>query len=201
MIAQRLLHALVLCVSPLTAVAASGLVPPEADVLWPRWHARIAVQGAQISARSLSSLVEGGSAPLGLQGAALLGDYHFAQPGFGVFRASGGLLMGAQGGAPLLSAPIGPRLGVSVLRGDVQAPLPGGYASESADAVPYLGVGFASGPWNGALSVNADLGLVAGQPSAALGVGRALFGNQGMERALREMRIAPLLQLGIRYAF
>lgn len=198
---SRLLHALILWASPLVAAAATGLVPPEPDVLWPRWHARIAVQAGQTTAHSLSSLVDGRSTPLGLQGAALLGDYHFAQPWFGVFRASGGLLIGAQGGAPLLSAPIGPRLGVSVLRGEALAPLQFGSASENSDTVPYVGLGFASSPWKGALSVTADLGLVAGQPSAAGDVGRALFGNQGMERALREMRIAPLLQLGVRYAF
>jgi hypothetical protein len=201
MVAQRLLHALTLSVLPLTAMAGNGLVPPAADTLWPRWHARIAVQGAQTSTHSISSLAEGRSSLLGLQGGALLGDYHFAQRWFGVFRASGGLLMGVHGGAPVLSADIGTRLGLTVLRGESQAPLPGAYASDSTDTVPYLGVGFSSDLWKNALSVTADLGLVASQPSAALGVGRALFGNQGMERAMREMRIAPLLQLGVRYAF
>jgi hypothetical protein len=199
--AQRLVQALILGVSPLTVLAGTGLVPPAADALWPRWHARIAVQGAQTASRSLSTLVEGASNPVGLQGGALLGDYHFARPWFGVFRASGGLLVGAQGGAPLLSADLGPRLGLSVLRGDSPAPVPGLYAGDSTETVPYLGVGFSSDLWKSALSVRADLGVVAAQPSAALGVGRALFGNQGVERAMREMRIAPLLQLGIRYAF
>jgi hypothetical protein len=51
------------------------------------------------------------------------------------------------------------------------------------------------------LSLNADLGLVAGRPEAAAGLGRALFGNQGMERSLRELRLAPVMQLGVRYSF
>jgi hypothetical protein len=32
-------------------------------------------------------------------------------------------------------------------------------------------------------------------------VSRAVFGNQAMDNALRELRLSPLLQLGVRYAF
>jgi hypothetical protein len=30
---------------------------------------------------------------------------------------------------------------------------------------------------------------------------RALFGNQGSDYSLREMRLSPVLQLGLRYTF
>ena len=40
--------------------------------------------------------------------------------------------------------------------------------------------------------------LVAG---ATGGVGRAVFGNQGMEGALRDLRLSPVLQLGVSYTF
>ena len=32
-------------------------------------------------------------------------------------------------------------------------------------------------------------------------LGQALLGNQGMERALRDLRLAPVFQLGVRYTF
>jgi hypothetical protein len=51
------------------------------------------------------------------------------------------------------------------------------------------------------LSITADLGWVAERPGAAGQVGRALFGNQGMDSALRDLRVSPVLQLGMRYTF
>jgi hypothetical protein len=97
--------------------------------------------------------------------AALLGDYVFAAPRFGSFRASGGIVLGH-----------------------------GGWGNEAAWGQPYLGLGFTSITLLEGLSVTADLGWVSEQP-------RALFGNQGTQAALREMRIAPVMQLGLKYAF
>jgi hypothetical protein len=70
----------------------------------------------------------------------------------------------------------------------------GGWGSEAAASQPYLGLGFTSLTLLDGLSITADLGWVSEQP-------RALFGNQGAQAALREMRIAPVMQLGLRYAF
>jgi hypothetical protein len=49
--------------------------------------------------------------------------------------------------------------------------------------------------------LSAELGLVAERPSAVGGFGRALLGTQEMDLAVREMRLAPVLQFGLRYAF
>jgi len=46
------------------------------------------------------------------------------------------------------------------------------------------------------LEAGDHLGQGPGEPQA-----RALFGDQGTRQALREMRIAPVMQLGLRYAF
>jgi hypothetical protein len=68
--------------------------------------------------------------------------------------------------------------------------------NEASSSVPYLGLGFSSLTLASGLSLNADLGWI-----AEGSLGRALFGSQGSQAALREMRLAPVLQLGLRYAF
>ena len=179
---------------PAAALAVNGLIAPPADTLWPQWQARIAVQTAALSPLGLSRLLEGSAPQRSWQGGALLGDYYFANPFFGSFRASGGLMFGSIGGAPLLTAPVGSRLGLT-LQGTGNLPTPG---AESPGTVPYFGLGFSSAAWWHALSLTADLGWVAEQPSAA---GRAVFGNQGKDTAWRELRLSPVLQVGLRYSF
>lgn len=190
--------ALTLALCPLAVVAADGLVAPAATELWPQWQARIALQTATVSPVSLSRVMDGGgSAAQTWQGGALLGDYYFATPSFGSFRASGGLMFGATGGAPLLSAAAGSRVELALQGSGAGL----GGAAEGAGTVPYLGLGFTSAAWRDSLSLTADLGWVAGQPSAAGSVGRAIFGNQGRENAWRELRVSPVLQVGLRYRF
>jgi hypothetical protein len=180
------------------ASAAQGLSLPAAETLWPQWQARITLLTTGGAALALAPLSESGASPGGLRGGALVGDYVFASPAFGRFRASGGLLSGHLGGLPLASASAGQRLGVDVQRSVVPLWSPG---SESPAALPYFGLGFSGAAGLAGLSLTADLGLVAERPEAAAGLGRALFGNQGMERSLRELRLAPVMQLGVRYTF
>jgi hypothetical protein len=203
-LSKCLFVALPLLAVALTAQASTGLATPTADMLWPQWQARITVQTAaaqRLPGFGLSALSprlgsrESAGAQGGVQGAAVLGDYTFARLFFGSFRASGGLMMGTQGGAPGITSLAGPSnaaVGSSVLFGAGTA---SGVASDNT--VPYLGLGFSGAAWHNSLSVMADLGLVSGRPSAA----RALFGNQGAENALREMRLSPVLQVGVRYSF
>ena len=179
------------------ALAGSGLVAPDPSTLWPLWQARIAVQTAGLTPLGLVHPLDSSTPQRAWQGGALLGDYNFAMPAYGTFRASGGLMVGALGGAPLMSASSGPRLGWS-LQTQGQAPYTG---ADAPGTVPYLGFGFTGAAWRQSLSITADLGLVAERPGAAGSVGRAIFGNQGMQSALREMRLSPLLQLGMRYTF
>jgi hypothetical protein len=74
-------------------------------------------------------------------------------------------------------------------------------AGDNPAAMPYLGLGFTGSPWHGGLALTADLGLVAERPGAAGNVGRAVFGNQGLDGALRELRLSPVLQLGVSVQF
>ena len=51
------------------------------------------------------------------------------------------------------------------------------------------------------LSIVADVGVVAQSPTNFGNLGRAVFGNAGVENAWRDMRLSPMWQLGVRYAF
>jgi len=183
------------------ALAANGLVAPAAAAAWPHWQARISVQTGTPSPLAASRPFDATGPQRGVQGASVLGDYYFAVPSYGAFRASGGLLTGAQAGTPLASASAGPRLGLAVNSSSTPLGALGTSGSDLPGTVPYVGLGFTGAPWLNGLSLSADLGLVAEKPGAALGVGRAVFGTQGMDTALRELRLSPVLQLGLRYNF
>lgn len=193
------MHRRVLCLSvalasAAPALAASGLVPPAADALWPQWQARVALQAGTLAPLTVPQLVDAGAQQRALQGGAVFGDYYFARPSFGSFRASGGLLVGSQGGLPLASSSAGPRLGVA-LNGLLAPALPAG--ADAPGTLPYLGLGFSTAAWRNSLAITADVGLVAEHPAAA----RSIFGTQALDGALREMRLSPVLQLGVRYSF
>ena len=168
------------------ATAADGLFVRSAESVWPQWHARIELQMATLS--PLNLWLDANAPQRGLKGGAVLGDYYFGSASPGGFRASGGLMVGPLGGAFSGSAAAGSRLGLSL--NNVSA------LSTNNDAVPYLGLGFTGSPGLGGVAITADVGLVAGGS-----VSRALLGNQGMEVALRELRLSPVLQLGVRYRF
>lgn len=184
--------------APAAAQTAQGLVAAAGDWLWPQLQARITIQTATLAPVGLMSLGDAGATAVrNVHGGSLLGDYIFAQPTFGSFRATSGLLLGSPGGAPMLSAAPMARLGVTVL--DLGSL--GGGPAEGTATLPYLGMGYSSPLWWRSLSVSADVGLVAGRPAGLSGLGRAMLGSQGMDAAVRELRLAPVLQLGLRYSF
>jgi len=178
------------------ATAQSGLAIPAADRLWPDLQARIVVQTAPMWSAAPSALSRPGEGgPLrGVRGGALLGDYVFARQSLGSFRATGGLVLGAWSGAPMILPTGGTRLGLDLLGSTA---LGGG----DSGALPYIGLGYNSPAIWGALSLTADLGLIAGHAPGAAGIGRVLLGDQAMDAALRELRLAPLVKLGVRYEF
>lgn len=192
---RALYPALLLTWAPWVAAAEAGLVVPQADAWWPHWQFRVALQTTAGDAPRLSRPLDAAPLARPWQGASVLGDFYFALPSYGAFRASGGLMSGAQGGVPLLSVPAGPRLGFTVQGGAA------GGIGDGATTTPYLGLGFTGTGWNQSFSLTADVGVVADRPAASLALGRALLGNQGFELALREMRLSPVLQLGMRYTF
>jgi hypothetical protein len=130
-----------------------------------------------------------GQAPSGQQVSVLLGDYYFSRARLGVsdvsggFRATSGVWLGQRSvalGMPALAGSQG--LIATARAGRALDP-----TAEPWSAVPYLGVGWSGGSLRGGWGVTAT-GL---RPSTA----------QGLDDLLRELRLTPVLHLGVSYAF
>ncbi len=196
------------------AQAGDGLTLPAAGAVWPQWQARITVQAAAPSLLQSPALLRGNAGTQAATSGSVLGDYYFGSQGLTQhFRASGGLLFGSAGGARtnFYDNPRGRLSGMAVSlsgtpglwtgnelggtsglvgRTDVDAPW----------ATPYLGLGYSGPLWHSGISLSADLGVVAERIDGS-GRNRGIFGTQSLDGAVREMRVSPLLQLGVRYAF
>ena len=72
---------------------------------------------------------------------------------------------------------------------------------DSSGAVPYLGVGYTGLSGKAGWGFSADLGVMALNPGSAANLGR-VFGNvQNLDDVLRDMRLSPLVQVGVSYSF
>lgn len=142
-----------------------------------------------------------GSAPMGLS---VGGDYYFSKqllddlaPRSG-FRASSALLI-RQPGVSLSELSWSARA-LNRPSGGLAA---GPYdpAAQGLSAMPYLGLGYSEHSLKTGWGFWADIGLVVQSPGQALGVGRVLWGGQSADELVRELRLAPMLQLGVNYSF
>jgi hypothetical protein len=177
------------------ALAQEGLQWSSGDALWPSLRARITLQTAAVSPLKLADWGRLHQAEPGFNGGAVLGDYVFAQPEFGSFRATTGLFFGAPGEQPrfgVASYGAGSRLGLALGGSGARQP----DAEAAWQAMPYLGVGFSSPLGDSGFSLSADLGLLA-EPGNR-GTGLRL---RASEPNRRDLRLAPLLQFGMRYTF
>ena len=181
------------CGLAVVAAQAEGLrhVGTSIDApLWPQWQARRTVLAAPAPPLSLWTAERRGLGDSAAQSQVtlLVGDYFFSRPGLGwwptngALRASTGLVVTHRSGAGL------------------RQPSEANGATASG-SLPYVGFGYSGLSTKGSWSFTADLGLIAENPSGAGRAGRALFGSQGLETALRELRLTPLLQVGVRYEF
>lgn len=150
-----------------------GLVASP-DALGPRWQARIELD----TLPSLGLWASG--VPLGprsvLQATRLLGDYRLDSLQFGQaggVRLTGGLL--------------------------VHQRLPG--TSDPRGSWPYFGIGYAGNGVRGDWGFSADIGLAAQNPSAVARFGRVFNGSLGLNDALRELQLQPMIRLGVTYSF
>jgi len=76
-----------------------------------------------------------------------------------------------------------------------------GLADPAADSTltwPYLGVGYSGSSLRYGLNFSADLGLAAQNPGA-IRLGRV--GSAGLDEFARELKLMPVLQLGVSYRF
>ncbi|MBL8304771.1 MAG: hypothetical protein JNM26_18615 [Ideonella sp.] len=183
-----------------------GLKVPDADEAWPRWQGRMQALAAT-SWWWRPSPLDGHDAPgQRLESFSLLGDYYFLRnaPGLrarGGFRATSGLIIGTPTNRVLSGygqGPGGPGLSARALAAGMAGSAD---ASGAATTVPYLGVGYSSASERGGWGFSADVGLVARSPGSAVKLGRVFSGNQPLDDLLREMRLSPLLNVGVSYSF
>jgi hypothetical protein len=191
--------------APLLAHA-EGLKLGSDSLPWARWQARLALTSPAPAWRSGLDGFERGAGGIG--GASLMGDYYFSRS-----LAAGGVATGFRATSGLI---VGPRSTVWTVRpGGIAANgllgadrrlgpwagLAGADADVDTATLPYLGVGYSGLSLRGGWSVSADLGLIALAPGHAVKLGRVLGGTQGLDELLRELRMSPVLQLGVSYSF
>lgn len=169
----------------------------QRDIVWPRWQARVGLAATPDTDAADAALV--------------LGDYYFARLNWGSssggLRATGGLLLGASSAArtsalaDTVALRAGQGLNLTFLRSP-RAPAFGESVPASLGATPYLGVGWSSSSLAGGWGLSADLGFTAGRralspldASSRNGAGRSL------DELLRDLRLAPVMNLGVSYAF
>jgi hypothetical protein len=178
------------------AWAQEGLRPP-AETPWPRWQARIELIGPLTPAYSAKSA----DAPAASPGARIFGDYYLldfgaAVEGFaGGLRATSGVTVGARG----LATGMPPGIGGSGLAWRDRDPTNG--RDLSATSLPYLGLGVTGLSLRSGWGVSADVGLAGYDPAGGLQPGRAGVELNAAEEVLRELRLTPVLQLGVSYSF
>lgn len=193
------LAALILCLAgslPAVAAEGDGLSARIDDLQWSRWQGRLALGAVEVAGiRSLRSL-------------SLMGDYYFdsrsAATAGGGFRATSGLIVGSRtalwAGRPSMGAGRAPFSVDRRLFGDAAQVVPGESEPEVA-TLPYLGVGYTGLAMRGNWRFNADLGLVALAPGQAVRLGRVFEGVQNLDDVVRDLRLSPVLQLGVSYSF
>jgi hypothetical protein len=142
---------------------------------------------------------------LGLFGDVYLGG---AKPAAGTptsgFRATSGLLIGAR--SPLLGGSTTPTSGGLYasnrrLFGASASSLAAADASVDSSTVPYIGIGYSNLAAKSGWSFSADLGVVSQSPGSVVRFGRVFGGSQSLDDVIRDMRLAPVVQLGVSYSF
>ena len=186
------------------AAADGGLKVDAVGGFWSVQQTRLQINAVVLD--TAPSLV-GVQAPLA---GSLAGDFYFSKaltdPGLprSGFRASSALLFRQPGvslsdlawssrSAASFTSPARPLLG----HGGA-LPYDGG---QSVSALPYLGIGYSDYSLKTGWGFWADIGLVVQQPGNALRMGSVLSGTQSMEDLLRDLRLSPMLQLGVNYSF
>ncbi|MBI5259679.1 MAG: hypothetical protein HY855_24465 [Burkholderiales bacterium] len=173
---MRLTLVLALSMAATPALAGGeGLVASPDTLGGSRWQARIQVDTLPFAGPWAAGVPLGQSSVL--QMTRLLGDYRLDALRFGQtggLRLTGGLLLN-------------PRQ--SVAGGDARG------------TWPYFGVGYAGSGERGDWGFSADVGLAAQNPGAASRLGRVFNGSVDLNDALRELRLQPMIRLGVTYSF
>lgn len=197
---RRVLSQVSVALLGLSSMAASaqgaGLTVDDSSRLGPRLQARVGINSSQA--------IDGSNPAWQQQAGVLLGDYYFSRARFGLsdvsggFRATSGLLMGQRSlalGTPALAG--GHGFTLTMLKQQRWASAVGESLSEPWSAVPYVGIGWSGVSLKGGWGLTADLGLAA----RPLGGGLRVGNTPALDDLLRDLRLTPVLHLGVSYAF
>jgi hypothetical protein len=143
------------------------------------------------------------SATLRPRSAALFGDYYVSRPFFGSaggMRLTSGLVTGPRGavfgpGQAMAPSPFGFS---AVSRGPASS-MPADANGEGTQTLPYVGIGYSGSSVSGGWGFSADLGIAA-ENAGNQRLMRSLM-SQSLDDTLRELRLTPVLQLGVSYRF
>lgn len=179
----RWLAALTLCLG-VTGVHANETAPQSQAQAWEGLKARLAI-GTTAPARN--ELAVGDADQQKINTVSLMGDYYLSRPWLGTaggWRATSGVLLGAR--SSVWSSP-------SLL--DRRT------AGDNVDAgtQPYLGLGYTGWSSKGGWGLSADVGLM-GLSRSATRFGKPAASST-LDDTVRDLRFAPLLQLGVSYSF
>lgn len=188
------------------ALQGEGLTADLDNLPWARWQGRVSV-GSSLPAWQAGL---GGSDAMGLRvdSVSLVGDYYFSRSlvgpaNSGGFRTTGGLMVGPRSqltsARPLTS---NRRASFNLERHQLGA-AEGLNADANSDVatLPYLGLGYSGSSLKGRWSFNADFGMMALSPGNSVKLGKVVGGTQSLDDVIREMRLAPIFQLGVSYSF
>ena len=161
--------------TPFGAVA-DGLTASPDSLNLSRWQARMEIESTVVRAQWAPF---GLGATPGLQTARLFGDYHLDALRFGDtggLRLTSGLVLNQRTGSNAAD-------------------------SDARSAWPYLGIGYSGNGARGDWGFSADVGLAAQSLGAAVRLGRVLNGGLSIGDALRDLRLQPVVRLGVTYSF
>lgn len=178
-----------------------GLQSVGIDKATTRWQARL-----ELTTGSPQLSVGGAPAvwrqSVRLQGDYQLGQFRLGETSIGQIRLTSGVWYGPRslllGSAPgsfrsLGAVSIGWSVSEAGLRTHDAVP-------ETASIWPYFGLGYSGALLGGALGLSADLGLAAQNPNA-LRMDRLFDSSSTLDSVLRDIRLTPMLRLGMSYRF
>ncbi len=187
--------------APLATAAEPDGSAAEA-IPWAHWQGRLSLSlpaAAPWQTGSASPALKSGSA-------SLMGDYYFSRSlvgpkQLGGFRATSGLIVGSRSSAITnTSALMGGSAFNTGSRKFATTGVSGDTPSDTS-ALTYLGVGYTNLSVRSGWGFSADLGLLGQGAGSSVRLGRSFNASPSLDDAVRELRMTPLLQLGVSYAF
>jgi hypothetical protein len=182
-----------------------GLRASAGELTWARWQARVSIGAVAPAWRA--TLKESEPAGLRVNTLSVSSDFYLTEPIFervnlGGLRATSGLIVGPRSQATVGQPALGARGSAFTAERRLLAapPAPSDSAPDTA-SVPYFGLGYTGLSLRGRWSVSADVGVMALHPGNAARFGRVLGGTQSFDDVMRDLRWAPVLQMGVSYAF